>query len=246
MASKILGPKAGRAELYEFVNAGVRAEKAAKLMAPSGIEDVTMAEIYRHFNCPFKDADCTALIDMELQVESEVLRPVLSMLQFLNKERSLGKRIIYVTDNYLPADFIRGQLRKYGFWNDGDGLYVSGEIGLTKISGRLFDHVREKEGVRFSDISHYGDNQYADLNAAKRKGINAHLLDTGFNDFEFKICFDGFLGSGSTMVASHQLKRKCYGMELDPKYCDVIVKRMVKLDSTLIVKRNGIVTKDFE
>jgi DNA modification methylase len=57
---------------------------------------------------------------------------------------------------------------------------------------------------------------------------------------------DFFLGSGSTMVASHQLKRKCYGMELDPKYCDVIVKRMVKLDPTLIVKRNGVVTKDFE
>ena len=51
---------------------------------------------------------------------------------------------------------------------------------------------------------------------------------------------DLFLGSGSTMVASHQLKRKCYGMELDPKYCDVIVKRMIKLDDTLIVKRNGI------
>ena len=51
---------------------------------------------------------------------------------------------------------------------------------------------------------------------------------------------DPFLGSGSTMVASHQLKRKCYGMELDPKYCDVIVKRMLKLDDTLTVKRNGI------
>jgi DNA modification methylase len=61
-----------------------------------------------------------------------------------------------------------------------------------------------------------------------------------FNDFQFNICFDGFLGSGSTMVASHQLKRKCYGMELDPKYCDVIVKRMIKLDSNLKVKRNGI------
>jgi DNA modification methylase len=59
------------------------------------------------------------------------------------------------------------------------------------------------------------------------------------------IVLDVFLGSGSTMVASHQLKRKCYGMELDPKYCDVIVKRMVKLDPTLIVKRNGVVTKDF-
>lgn len=54
------------------------------------------------------------------------------------------------------------------------------------------------------------------------------------------LVFDLFLGSGSTMVASHQLKRKCYGMELDPKYCDVIVKRMIKLDDTLTVKRNGV------
>jgi 16S rRNA G966 N2-methylase RsmD len=61
-----------------------------------------------------------------------------------------------------------------------------------------------------------------------------------FNDFEFKICFDGFLGSGSTMVASHQLKRKCYGMELDPKYCQVIIDRMKKLDDSLVIKRNGI------
>jgi site-specific DNA-methyltransferase (adenine-specific) len=51
---------------------------------------------------------------------------------------------------------------------------------------------------------------------------------------------DGFLGSGSTMIASHQLKRKCYGMELDPKYCQVIIDRMKKLDPTLIIKRNGI------
>jgi DNA modification methylase len=51
---------------------------------------------------------------------------------------------------------------------------------------------------------------------------------------------DLFLGSGSTMVASHQLKRKCYGMELDCKYVEVIVQRMIKLDKTLIIKRNGI------
>jgi DNA modification methylase len=50
---------------------------------------------------------------------------------------------------------------------------------------------------------------------------------------------DLFLGSGSTMVAAHQLKRKCYGMELDPKYCQVIVDRMLKLDPTLQIKRNG-------
>jgi len=63
---------------------------------------------------------------------------------------------------------------------------------------------------------------------------------------EIKLVLDAYLGSGSTMVASHQLKRKCYGMELDPKYCDVIVKRMIKLDPSLTIKRNGVVTNDFE
>jgi len=53
------------------------------------------------------------------------------------------------------------------------------------------------------------------------------------------LVMDVFLGSGSTMVAAHQLKRKCYGMELDPKYCQVIIDRMLKLDDSLKVKING-------
>jgi site-specific DNA-methyltransferase (adenine-specific) len=53
------------------------------------------------------------------------------------------------------------------------------------------------------------------------------------------IIIDSFLGSGSTMVAAHQLNRKCFGMELDPKYCQVIVDRMHKLDPSLEIKING-------
>jgi DNA modification methylase len=54
-----------------------------------------------------------------------------------------------------------------------------------------------------------------------------------------QIILDLFLGSGSTMVAAHQLGRKCYGMELDPKYCQVIVDRMRKLVPSIEIKING-------
>jgi DNA modification methylase len=60
------------------------------------------------------------------------------------------------------------------------------------------------------------------------------------------IIYEPFCGSGSTMVASHQLKRKCLAMELSPKYCQVIVDRMMKLDDKLVVKRNGKLYKKAE
>lgn len=71
------------------------------------------------------------------------------------------------------------------------------------------------------------------------------LISRMINEFckDANIIVDIFLGSGTTMVASHQLKRKCYGMELDPKYCDVIVNRMIALDPDIKIKLNG---KPFE
>jgi len=43
------------------------------------------------------------------------------------------------------------------------------------------------------------------------------------------IILDFFLGSGSTLIAAEQLGRKCYGMEISPAYCDVIVQRWENL-----------------
>jgi DNA modification methylase len=53
------------------------------------------------------------------------------------------------------------------------------------------------------------------------------------------IVLDLFGGSGSTMVAAHKLGRTAYLMELDEKYCDVIVTRMAKLFPDLTIMRNG-------
>ncbi len=44
-----------------------------------------------------------------------------------------------------------------------------------------------------------------------------------------ELLYDPFLGSGTTLIAAEQLGRKCYGMEISPQYCDVIVKRWKNL-----------------
>lgn len=43
------------------------------------------------------------------------------------------------------------------------------------------------------------------------------------------LIIDSFLGSGSTLIAGEQLKRKVYGIELEPVFCDLIIKRWEKL-----------------
>jgi DNA modification methylase len=37
--------------------------------------------------------------------------------------------------------------------------------------------------------------------------------------------YDCFLGSGTTLIACESLGRRCYGLEIDPRFCDVICKR---------------------
>ena len=52
------------------------------------------------------------------------------------------------------------------------------------------------------------------------------LIDMAMVDHaDKKIVYDGFGGSGSTLIACEKNHRDCMMMELDPKYCDVIIKR---------------------
>lgn len=49
--------------------------------------------------------------------------------------------------------------------------------------------------------------------------------------------YDPFLGSGTTMVAAQNLGRKCYGVEISPNYCAVILDRMQRAFPSLEIKR---------
>jgi DNA modification methylase len=107
-----------------------------------------------------------------------------------------------------------------------EAIIVAGDIKYSRFGGNVFNVSREQKKRIDSPHPH-------------QKPIQ--LLSDVLEYFQdYKNLLDPFSGSGSTMVASHQLKRKCYGMELDPKYCQVIIDRMKKLDPNLVIKRNGI------
>ncbi len=54
-----------------------------------------------------------------------------------------------------------------------------------------------------------------------------------------KLVADIYLGSGSTLIACEKTNRKCYGMEIDPIYCDVIIERWQKFTGKEAVREDG-------
>lgn len=60
------------------------------------------------------------------------------------------------------------------------------------------------------------------------------------NSIKKGIVLDLFLGIGSTMLASEQLGVSCYGIEIEPKFCQVIINRMLQYDDDLPIKINGV------
>ena len=78
-----------------------------------------------------------------------------------------------------------------------------------------------------------GHNDYSKLhNAVFPVEFAAHFIE----HFAKDSVLDLFGGSGTTLIAAEQLGRKCYMMELDPHYCDVIIARWEKLTGKKAVK----------
>ena len=78
-------------------------------------------------------------------------------------------------------------------------------------------------------------NEYSAVHAATFSVEFASYYITTFSNKGESI-LDLFGGTGTTMIAAEQLGRKCYMMELDPHYCDVIIARWEKLTGQTATK----------
>lgn len=103
---------------------------------------------------------------------------------------------------------------------------------------------REGHTFNFPDGSHalstWTINKSSDGTHPTQKPVELCVHAVAHSSKKGDSVLDLFGGSGSTLIACEQLNRKCYMMELDPKYCDVIVARWEKLTGkTATPLKNG-------
>lgn len=142
-------------------------------------------EIYEHFQALVQctQEEAANVKALEMQMEYELLYERKSGKTAFNQAISLGKRVIVISDMYLPQDFLEKILHKNGY-SGYEKIFVSSEVKQKKHSGRLFDHVLVEMNVPAQSILHVGDNLQADVIKAKERGIKPFHLTKASEVFE--------------------------------------------------------------
>lgn len=139
------------------------------------------------------------------------------------------KKIILFGGNYFLS------FLPYGYWIVWNKLneknnFADGEMAWTNIKTplRIFNFLWNGM-IRCEKDTRVHPTQ-------KPVSMLSEILQT-FSD-ENEIILDGFLGSGSTLIACEHTNRICYGMEIEPHYCGVIIERWQKYTNKKAIKIN--------
>lgn len=136
--------------------------------------EITLDEIYENLDVPENVKELECELETTLCFRNE---PVCKELDDYSKDHT----IIITSDMYLPRSVIEAILEKNGIRYD--RLYLSSEIGKTKHSGKLFDHILEDLSIPPSKMLHIGDNRHSDVNVPKRKGIRTSYRKAPISEY---------------------------------------------------------------
>lgn len=152
------------------------AYRALEMARPHG--DVPIARIYRLQTTilGLPAAAGQVLQAAELAFEAASLRPNRRLLHRLAGLRAAGKRIIAISDIYLPREGLCELLDRLAPGHPIEAVYSSAELNLTKRSSELFAAVLQLERVRPERVLHLGDDPRADLAMARRAGLQSRWL----------------------------------------------------------------------
>jgi hypothetical protein len=119
-----------------------------------------------------------------------------------------------------------------------DGSLGDGELAYTneKRAIRIFQH-------KWSGMLKASEKTERRCHPTQKPAALAEWVFENYGDNPRKI-LDGFLGSGSTLIACEKTNRKCFGMEIDPHYGSVIIERWQKFTGKEAVREDGVKYND--
>ena len=147
-----------------FSEARIKAEKECREAHP-GDEEVTLDQIYN-----FMPAAYRFLKDDEAEAEIEFISPNPVVKPLFDYAADKGKRIIIISDMYLPKETVQAMIEKCGYGRT-EKLYLSSDLMKTKLRGTIFQYVINDMDIRPSGLVHIGDNLISDYRVPKKIGI---------------------------------------------------------------------------
>ena len=113
-----------------------------------------------------------------------------------------------------------------GFTRNYEFIFVFG-VGNHGHVNKQFDNKSN-----FWEVSNIGSQDKETHRAAFPVELAKMAIEYGKN-----VIYEPFAGSGTTLVASENLQRKCFGIEISPNYCAVILERMQTAFPALVIER---------
>ena len=170
-----------------FARARRLAEGAARQVAAPG-KDITLREIYEELGRRYAWASGIELIleTAEMEEERASIRAVPGAHRALAHARGMSASLAFVSDMYLPADFLKEQLLAHGLAEEGDKVFVSCAVGCKKGNeGALLRYVTNDLDVDPSRAIHVGNDWMVDYMAARRIGMHAlYVPEANGNRYE--------------------------------------------------------------
>ncbi len=179
--------------LNNYAQQRQKAEKKArkKVWEQRRIAEVNFEEI---FDCFHKDygldiSSVSILQNLEIEAETNLCHRNEYIFSLYRHCLSEQKKIIFISDMYLPSDTIEQILRSAGY-TEFQELFVSADFAKTKNRGDLYPIAIEKLECSANEILHIGDNYHSDIISAQNNGLKTYYykspLERSLKDRKFQ------------------------------------------------------------
>lgn len=180
-------------------------EARREAFCKNSYEDVTLDEIYEKMECIYNlnEDICIRLKKLEISLEQQYCKRRKYGYEVYQQAISSGKKIICISDMYLPTTVIEELLEKNGY-TEIQKVFVSSEFRKTKHKGSLYKHVLRELRISPENLLHVGDNEYSDNEIPQKLGIKTMHIPKAY---------DVWKGSEQSIIGSDFFSR-CFNSRI--------------------------------